>query len=81
MENKKIDLTAKEYEILYYLMLNKGKILSREQIIEGVYGIDYEGVSNTVDVLIKNIRKKLDVNENGQVYIQTKRGLGYVINE
>ena len=81
VENKKIDLTAKEYEILYYLMLNKGKILSREQIIEGVYGIDYEGVSNTVDVLIKNIRKKLDVNENGQVYIQTKRGLGYVINE
>lgn len=75
-----IDLTAKEYEILEYLAQNKGHILSREQIREHVWNFDYEGESNVIDVLIKNIRKKIDIN-NSKPLISTKRGLGYVIKE
>lgn len=78
--NKNIDLTAKEYEVLEYLMQNRGHILSREQIREHVWNFDYEGESNIIDVLIKNIRKKIDVESSKQL-ITTKRGLGYVIKE
>ena len=72
-----IELTGKEYEILEFLMLNKGRILTRDQIKEHVWDFDYTGGSNVIDVLIKNIRKKLGERE----IIQTKRGLGYVIKD
>lgn len=78
--NINIDLTAKEYEVLEYLMQNKGHILSREQIREHVWDFDYDGESNIIDVLIKNIRKKIDIDSSKQL-ISTKRGLGYVIKE
>ena len=77
---KQIELTGKEYEVLEYLMQSKNRILSREQIKEHVWDFDYEGDSNIIDVLIKNIRKKIDV-EDGKQIIYTKRGLGYVIQE
>lgn len=77
---KKIDLTGKEYEVLEYLVQSKNRILSRDQIKEHVWDYDYEGDSNIIDVLIKNIRKKIDV-ENGKQIIYTKRGLGYVVKE
>ena len=77
---KQIELTGKEYEVLEYLMQSKNRILSREQIKEHVWDFDYEGDSNIIDVLIKNIRKKIDV-EAGKQIIYTKRGLGYVIKE
>ena len=72
-----IELTGKEYEILEFLMLNKGRILTRDQIKEHVWDFDYMGSSNIIDVLVKNIRKKLGECE----VIQTKRGLGYVIKD
>ena len=72
-----IELTGKEYEILEFLMLNKGRILTRDQIKEHVWDFDYTGGSNIIDVLVKNIRKKLGECE----IIQTKRGLGYVIKD
>ena len=77
---KQIELTGKEYEVLEYLMQSKNRILSREQIKEHVWDFDYEGDSNIIDVLIKNIRKKIDV-EDGKQIIYRKRGLGYVIKE
>ena len=77
---KQIELTGKEYEVLEYLMQSKNRILSREQIKEHVWDFDYEGDSNIIDVLIKNIRKKIDI-EDGKQIIYTKRGLGYVIKE
>ena len=73
-----IDLTGKEYEVLEYLMKNKGSILSRDQILNHVWDYEYEGASNIVDVIIKNIRKKLDRGE-GNTIIYTKRGLGYFV--
>ena len=73
-----IDLTGKEYEVLEYLMKNKGSILSRDQILNHVWDYEYEGASNIVDVIIKNIRKKLDRGE-GNTIIYKKRGLGYFV--
>lgn len=77
---KTIDLTGKEYEILEYLMHNKGKVVTRQQLQDHVWDFSYEGYSNTIDVLIKNIRKKIDLG-NSKPLIHTKRGLGYVIRE
>lgn len=77
---RQIELTGKEYEVLEYLMQSKNRILSRDQIKEHVWDFDYEGDSNIIDVLIKNIRKKIDI-EDGKQIIYTKRGLGYIIKE
>lgn len=74
-----VELTAKEYEVFLYLARNKNAVISREQILDNVWDADYDGMSNIVDVIIKNIRKKLTVSENDTPIIQTKRGLGYVI--
>lgn len=73
---KVVELTGKEYRILELLMLNRGAILSREQIGESIWDFSDETSSNVIDVLIKNIRKKLG--EHGDM-IETKRGLGYVV--
>lgn len=73
-----INLTGKEYEVLEYLMKNKGSILSRDQILNHVWDYNYEGASNIVDVIIKNIRKKLSNGEDSTI-IHTKRGLGYFV--
>ncbi|WP_064590357.1 response regulator transcription factor [Streptobacillus moniliformis] len=78
--NINIDLTGKEYEILEYLMQNKERIVSRDQIKDHVYDFYYEGSSNVIDVLIKNIRKKIDLEGSKQI-IFTKKGLGYVVKE
>ena len=73
-----IGLTGKEYEVLEYLMKNKESILSRDQILNHVWDYNYDGASNIVDVIIKNIRKKLD-NGTDKTIIYTKRGLGYFV--
>lgn len=73
-----IPLTAKEYKILTYLMSHRGQVLSRDQIREHVWDFDYDGDSNNIEVLIKNIRRKLQESSKDSL-IQTKRGLGYVI--
>lgn len=69
-----IDLTSKEYELLECLVRHPNVIMSREQIRDHIWDFDYEGESNIIDVLVKNIRKKL---QNPEI-IQTKRGMGYV---
>ena len=77
---KNIKLTGKEYEVLEYLIQNKGHVLSRDKIRDSVWDYGYEGESNIIDVLIKNIRKKIDIGNSKQL-IHTKRGLGYVLKE
>ena len=77
---KNIELTGKEYEVLEYLIQNKGHVLSRDKIRYSVWDYGYEGESNIIDVLIKNIRKKIDIG-NSKPLIHTKRGLGYVLKE
>ncbi|RSI20888.1 Transcriptional activator protein CopR [Streptococcus sanguinis] len=77
-DDQVLELTAKEYEVLEYLARNQDHILSREQIRDHVWDFDYEGESNIIDVLIKNIRRKIDQDKK-QSIIHTKRGVGYVI--
>ena len=77
---KIIDLSAKEYALLEYLIMNKGTVLSRESIEEHLWDYDYEGASNMVDVYIRYLRKKVD-EPFGKKLIQTVRGQGYVLRE
>ena len=69
-----VKLTFKEYELLYYLMLNAGLVLSREKIMQSVWGYDFEGESRTVDMHIKTLRQKL--RSSGKL-IKTVRNVGY----
>ena len=69
-------LTFKEFELLQYMMLNQGIVLNREQLLEAVWGYDYQGESRTVDMHIKTLRQKLQ--DTGDV-IKTIRGVGYKI--
>lgn len=77
---KDIDLTAKEFELLRCLMINKGNVLSREQIENHIWNFDYEGGTNVVDVYIRYLRKKIDEDFEKKL-IRTVRGAGYVIRE
>ena len=71
-----IDLTFKEYELLQYLLVNQGIVLGRDNIMEQVWGIDYEGESRTLDMHIKTLRQKLG---NYGSRIRTVRNVGYVL--
>lgn len=73
-----IDLTKKEYDLLKYLALNKNIALSREQILEKVWGFDYYGDTNVVDVYIRYLRSKIDDQYNIKL-IHTVRGVGYIL--
>ncbi|MBN6885274.1 two-component system, OmpR family, response regulator ArlR [Cytobacillus horneckiae] len=75
-----IDLTPREFDLLVYLMVNKRQVLNREQIVESVWGYDFIGDTNVVDVYIRYIRKKVDGPDH-PVLIHTVRGVGYVIRE
>ena len=75
-----IDLSAKEYAILEYMLRNKGAILSRESIRNHIWSWDYDGESNVVDVYIRYLRKKIDDGEEKRL-IHTVRGSGYMIAE
>ena len=73
-----LKLTFKEYELLYFLMLNDGIVLSREKLLESVWGYEFEGESRTVDMHIKTLRQKLGT--SGKL-IKTVRNVGYKLGE
>jgi heavy metal response regulator len=73
-----IDLAPKEFGILEYMMRNKGRPLSRTMIVEHVWDMDYDGLTNIVDVYIRHLRSKID-DRFPQKLIQTVRGIGYMI--
>ncbi|MBS1859214.1 MAG: response regulator transcription factor [Acidobacteria bacterium] len=74
-----IDLAPKEFGILEYMMRNKGRPLSRTMIVEHVWDMDYDGLTNIVDVYIRHLRSKID-DRFSQKLIQTVRGIGYMID-
>lgn len=78
--DKVIDLSAREYAILEYLMRNKGIVLSREKLENHIWNFDYQGASNLVDVYISYLRKKIDLPGEKKL-IHTIRGRGYVLRE
>jgi two-component system copper resistance phosphate regulon response regulator CusR len=73
-----IELAPKEFGILEYMMRNKGRPLSRTMIVEHVWDMDYDGLTNIVDVYIRHLRSKID-DRYPQKLIQTVRGIGYMI--
>lgn len=77
---KKIELTLKEFELLSYLMRNPGKVLNREDIFSRLWDFADNSLSNTIDVHIKNLRKKID-SDHDEKLIETIRGIGYRIKE
>ena len=76
---EKIFLTKKEYNIMYLFLLNKEIVISREKIIEEIWGYDFEGKDKIVDVYINLLRKKIE-NKN-EKYIHTVRGFGYILKK
>lgn len=75
--NKEIILTAREFEILHYMALNKGRVISRERLYENIWGEDSFGCDNTVMVHIRHLREKLEDDPTSPKYIMTMKGLGY----
>ena len=76
--NEKIDLTLKEFELLKLLLQYKGKVLSRNYLLDKIWGYEYYGETRTVDVHIRYLRKKIE--DDSEKYIETIRGVGYKIN-
>lgn len=75
-----IELTMKEFELLKYLMEHPREVLHREQILENVWGYDFVGESNVIEVYIRYLRLKIDGDDEKRL-IQTVRGVGYVLRE
>ncbi|MEM8827966.1 MAG: response regulator transcription factor, partial [Cyanobacteria bacterium P01_G01_bin.19] len=79
-KDRAIDLTMKEFELLKYLMSNPQQVMTREEIIENVWGYNYRGESNVIEVYIRYLRLKIESPDNRRL-IQTVRGIGYVLRE
>ena len=75
-----VELTRREFDLLHYLLENKEKVVSRESLLDHVWGFDYAGETNAVDVYIRFLRAKLE-EPFGEKFIHTVRGVGYVIRE
>ena len=80
VKGEHVELTHKEYELLKYLVENKRNVLSRDQILQTVWGYDYIGDTNVVDVYISYLRSKID-DKFGEKYIYTTRGVGYAVRD
>lgn len=77
VDNKLVELALKEYELLYLLAKNKNKVFSRETLLDNIWGYEYMGETRTVDVHIRNLRKKIEQDDNNPKFIKTVRGVGY----
>ena len=81
MGNVKLELTPKEYELLKMLATNLGKVLTREQLLEKVWGYEYFGDTRTVDVHVRHLRAKMESDPETAEAIETIRGFGYRLRE
>jgi DNA-binding response OmpR family regulator len=79
--NTFISLTPKEFDLLVYLLMSKNKIVTRENILNDVWGYEFEGETNVIDVYIRHLRKKIEDESADSMIIQTVRGVGYTIRE
>ncbi|NBD25078.1 response regulator YycF [Paenibacillus glycinis] len=78
-DNEPLDLTHREYELVYYLARNSGKVMTREHLLQAVWGFEYFGDVRTVDVTIRRLREKIEDDPSRPEYILTRRGLGYLM--
>ena len=75
--NKELDLTHREFELLYHLATHVGQVMTREHLLETVWGYDYFGDVRTVDVTVRRLREKIEDTPGRPEYILTRRGVGY----
>lgn len=80
-QNERIELTPKEFELLVFLTKNKGRVLTRDQLLSAVWNYDFAGDTRIVDVHISHLREKIETDTKKPTYIKTIRGLGYKLEE
>lgn len=78
-DEEPLDLTHREYELVYYMARNSGKVMTREHLLQAVWGFEYFGDVRTVDVTIRRLREKIEDDPSRPEYIMTRRGLGYMM--
>ena len=78
--DSRIDLTLKEFELLEILIKNKGRVMTRDFLLDKIWGYEYVGETRTVDVHIRHLRQKIEDDDKNPAYIQTIRGIGYRFN-
>lgn len=77
VDGKTVELALKEFELLYVMVKHRTKVFSRETLLDKIWGYEYAGETRTVDVHIRNLRKKIEEDDNKPKYIKTVRGVGY----
>lgn len=78
--NKKVELTLKEFELLEVLIKNKGRVMTRDFLLDKIWGYEYIGETRTVDVHIRHLRQKIEEDDKNPKFIETIRGIGYRFN-
>ncbi|WP_047980150.1 response regulator YycF [Ornithinibacillus contaminans] len=78
-DGKEIELTHREFELLHYLARHIGQVMTREHLLETVWGYDYFGDVRTVDVTVRRLREKIEENPSNPAWIVTRRGVGYYL--
>jgi two-component system, OmpR family, alkaline phosphatase synthesis response regulator PhoP len=79
-DGEKIELTLKEFELLEILIKNKGRVMTRDFLLDKIWGYEYVGETRTVDVHVRHLRQKIESDDKNPMYIQTIRGIGYKFN-
>lgn len=79
-KGERLDLTLKEFELLKILVANRGKVLTRDSLLDRIWGYEYYGETRTVDVHIRHLRQKVEDDDKNPKYIETIRGIGYRFN-
>jgi len=79
-DGEQIDLTHREYELLHYLARHIGQVMTREHLLETVWGYDYFGDVRTVDVTVRRLREKIEESPSNPTWIITRRGVGYYLH-
>ncbi len=77
VRGREVELSRREFDLLYLLAKNKGRVYSRDQLLTKVWGYDFMGETRTVDVHVRNLRKKIEEDDTEPEYIRTVRGVGY----
>ena len=78
---EEVDLTRREFDLFYYLAQHRGQVLTRENLLQTVWGYDYFGDVRTVDVTVRRLREKVETDSSQPEYIMTRRGVGNFIGE
>ena len=81
LNGKRLEFTPKEFDLLLYLTKNRGRVLTRDQLLNAVWNYDFYGDTRIVDVHISHLREKIETDSKKPKYIKTIRGLGYKFEE